>query len=85
MIETRMEGMTGYNSTGEVRFQGRAKYGRGGTVVGMTVPKATIIALAEAFKHTDSPGHAVWHVNNPDHQMPCETCVAAEARLEKTA
>lgn len=54
------------------RFEGATE---GGRAVAVVVPPATVIALAEAMKHTDSVGHAAWHVqrNNTDF-AGCSQC-----------
>jgi hypothetical protein len=49
----------GLEGTNTFRFEGLTD---GGRAVAVEVSPETVIALAEAMKHTDSVGHAAWHV-----------------------
>jgi hypothetical protein len=45
-----------------------------GRPVGVEVPHQTLTRLAEILRHTGHVGHAAWHLNNPEHALPCPEC-----------
>lgn len=58
-----------------LRFEGLAEHGRGKMEVGVYVEPKVVVALAEALKHTASPGHAAWHVReNNTNFAGCSSC-----------
>jgi hypothetical protein len=64
----------GLNGCDLFAFQASIPHGRGKQTIQVEVPIATIKALAAALEHTDSPGHAAWHVEHPDSPAPCSSC-----------
>ena len=68
---------TGLNGSGKVRFEGEQKRGRGVQRIGVDVDPKVIVDLARFLQGQDSPGHAVWHLQNPDTPFPCSTCAKA--------
>ena len=57
-----------------IRFETSLPHGKGKQEVGVEVPIATLIRLGEILKHTKAPGHAAWHLENPDSPLPCSSC-----------
>ncbi len=74
MLSSKMTYMTGLNMVETIRFEGKIRLGRGNAEIGVEVSPETILALAEALKHNEHVGHAVWHVQNPENEMPCSSC-----------
>jgi hypothetical protein len=66
-----MTSVDGLNGVDGFRFNGKTS---GGRRVSVEVPKGIILELAAALQHTDSPGHAVWHIENKERSIPCESC-----------
>lgn len=50
-----------------------------GRDVAVSVDADTILKLAEVLKHTQHLGHACWHLNNPEAEIPCSGCAHKEA------
>lgn len=46
----------------------------GGKRVSIYLPHEVIKQIAAQLQHTDHVGHAIWHMQNPDSQVPCEGC-----------
>lgn len=65
----QVHGLEGANT---FRFEGATGNGR---AVAVEVSPEVVIALAEAMKHTDSVGHAAWHVQRNDADFAgCAQC-----------
>lgn len=73
----------GLNGSGTIEFTGTAKHGAGKRYVSIELLPATLLELADALVccpgSIDSPGHAVWHWENPARARPCP-----ESRLRMT-
>lgn len=65
----------GLNGNGMICFEGRVRINaRSEREVGIMVSQDMIKVLAKILEHTDSPGHAVWHLQNPEREFPCSSC-----------
>lgn len=75
----------GLEGAGRFRFEGKTASGR---PVAVEVPSTVVTALAEAMRHTNSAGHAAWHVQRENSDFAtcaqckpavCNACGAAHA------
>ena len=82
-VRVRRVGLAGTNS---VRYVATIRHGKGTREIGIDIGATEILALADAIRATAhsacnpscrephivyNVGHAVWHLDNPNHPMPC--------------
>lgn len=57
-----------------VRFDGEIPSGKGERTITISIPIVDILQWAKIYKTAAHTGHATWHLQNPDHPLPCSTC-----------